>query len=212
MNQKRIYLFICLIILLPSLVLASDSTRVYRGFTGGMMFHSGYLFGNTPSAPVATEGATFGIGGALYIHLWDHLRLGADGYVSTMPSTVTSARNQLKHGSYLRTGCGGIVAHAFWKKDKCWPYIGAGIGGGSTSALYVMDGDQGDWLPEGNTILHKQPFVYVTPHVGCDICLTTKVHLTLKADWQFAFSSHTSSPLLHPFGPRLYIGFLFSHH
>ena len=62
--------------------------KVYQGFSGGMMLHTGYQFGQDRHAPVAAgrstspQGATFGIGGALRVHLWQHLRTGFEGYVS----------------------------------------------------------------------------------------------------------------------------------
>lgn len=91
--------------------------KVYQGFSGGMMLHTGYLFGQDKNAPVAAngrtsspQGALFGIGGALRVHLWKYLRTGFEGFVSTMPSATTDCHDILKPGSYVRVGCGGVLA------------------------------------------------------------------------------------------------------
>ena len=191
------------------------TNRVYRGFSGGMMLHTGYLFGRDPNAPTSPDGAstspqgaTFGIGGALRVHLWKYLRTGFEGYVSTMPSSATDRSSVLQPGSYIRVGCGGLLADACWRLDKAWPYIGGAIGGGSMKGLYILEGDQLSWSQDANSTFHKQSFFYVTPYVGCDYCLTRKVHLTFRFDWMLAF--HRSALVL-PTGPRLYFGFMFCH-
>ena len=190
-------------------------SKVYQGFSGGMMLHTGYQFGRDSHAPltpdgrsVSPQGATFGIGGALRVHLWKHLRTGFEGYVSTMPSEATDCHALLRPGSYVRTGCGGVLADACWRMEKAWPYIGGVIGGGSMKSLYILEGDQDSWAPDANSTYHKQSFFYVTPYVGCDYCLTKKVHLTFRLDWMLAFHR---SELVLPSGPRLYFGFMFCH-
>lgn len=194
---------------------SSEENKVYQGFSGGMMLHAGYLFGQDPHAPAtpagrstSPQGAAFGIGGALRVHLWQHLRTGFEGFVSTMPSTTTDCRNILQPGSYVRVGCGGVLADCCWRMDKAWPFIGGALGGGAMRGLYILDGDQYSWTPDANSTFHKQAFFYVTPYVGCDYCLTPKVHLTFRLDWMLAF--HKGDIAL-PTGPRLYFGFMFCH-
>ena len=160
-----------------------EKNKVYQGFSGGMMLHTGYLFGQDGNAPktadgrsCSPQGATFGIGGALRVHLWKHLRTGFEGFVSTMPSAMTDCKDVLKNGSYVRMGCGGVLADCCWRLPKAWPYI--------------------------------QSFFYVTPYVGCDYCMTSKVHLTFRLDWMLAFHKNE---LRMPTGPRLYFGFMFCH-
>ena len=65
-----------------------EKSKVYQGFSGGMMLHTGYLFGQDDNAPqtadgrlCSPQGALFGIGGALRVHLWQHLRTGFEGFV-----------------------------------------------------------------------------------------------------------------------------------
>ena len=80
------------------------------------MVHAGYLFGDNPAAvlpsgePLSSQGITAGIGGSLRIKLKQHLRVGCEGFVSTMNSQLTNQRNHLQSGSYVRTGWGGVLA------------------------------------------------------------------------------------------------------
>ena len=193
----------------------SAKANVYQGFSGGMMLHSGYLFGANPVAPTDAsgksynpQGAPIGIGGVLRVHLWQRLRVGFEGSVSTLYSGLSDQRNRLQTGSYARIGCGGINADACWRMERAWPYIGAVLGGGSIRSLYIVDGNQNDWLAENETFVNKQSFFYVTPYIGCDYCLTRKLHLTFRFDWMLALYQ---SELCMPTGPRLYIGLMFTH-
>lgn len=211
-------LLVCLLTAVSIAAEVSDGiekNKVYQGYSGGMMVHTGYLFGRDQNAPVATngtttspQGATFGIGGALRVHLWQHLRTGFEGFVSTMPSSTTDRHDMLRPGSYVRTGCGGILADCCWRLDKAWPYIGGAIGGGSMKGLYIQEGDQNSWEQDANSTFHKQSFFYITPYVGCDYCLTRKVHITFRLDWMLAFHQRET---VMPTGPRLYFGFMFCH-
>lgn len=204
---------------------SSDSTRVFQGFSGGMMLHTGYLFGQDQRAPhgvsgdlYSPEGATIGIGGAMHVHLWRLLRVGCEGSVSTMYSSMTNCRHLLERGSYVRTGWGGINVDACWRDlpevghTQLWPYVGAAVGGGAMRSFYLMEGNQNDWLDEQRTLFHKEPFVYLCPYLGMYISLTSRVHLTLRLDWLLAFRTQDpQSPIINPTGPRLYMGFMFSH-
>ena len=100
-----------------------EKTPVFQGYSGGMMLHAGYLFGKNPSAilpsgeNISPQGMTMGIGGSLRINLWKHLRVGCEGYVSTMNSGATDMRNVLQSGSYVRVGSGGLLADACaWRR------------------------------------------------------------------------------------------------
>ena len=89
-----------------------------------------------------------------------------------------------------------------------WPYIGGSIGGGAMRSLYVLEGNQDDWVAEEAAWLHKTSFFYVNPYVGVDWCMTQKVHMTFRADWLLALNK---GDLVMPTGPRLLIGFMFCH-
>ena len=107
-----------------TLAVDTSKTQVFQGYSGGMMLHAGYLFGRNPSAVspsgacISPQGMTTGIGGSLRINLWKYLRVGCEGYVSTMKSGVTDMRDVLQSGSYVRTGSGGLLADACWRMDK----------------------------------------------------------------------------------------------
>ena len=111
-----------------------EKIPIFQGYSGGMMLHAGYLFGKNPAAVLPTgesispQGMTTGIGGSLRINLWKHLRVGCEGYVSTMKYGATDMKNVLQSGSYVRTGSGGLIADACWRMEKVWPYIGAAVG------------------------------------------------------------------------------------
>lgn len=214
---KQLQYIIVLACLLAAQTLDADDSqsKVYQGFSGGMMGHAGYLFGENADAPKADDGlicspqgGTFGLGGALRVHLWKHLRVGGEGFVSTMNSGTTNMKHVLQEGSYIRTGWGGVLMDACWRKEKVWPYIGGSVGGGAMRSLYVLDGSQDDWIAENKAYLHKQSFFYVNPYVGMDWCMTQKVHMTFRVDWMVAL--HAGEVVL-PTGPRLLVGFMFCH-
>lgn len=211
----RNVLLLFLLISAHSIWALTDSTKVYQGFSGGMMLHTGYLFGKDKNVPYddqgvsySPQGATFGLGGAVRIHLLKHLRIGSEGFVSTMNSATTDCRQRLQSGSYIRTGWGGVLADVCRRGDKVWPYIGGTIGGGAMRALYITDGDENNWKEEQHSIFHKQAFFCIDPYIGLDWCMTKTVHLTFRFDWLIAL--HQRQFIL-PSGPRLYVGFMFCH-
>ena len=216
MFKQLQYIIVLTCLLAAQILYADDSqSKVYQGFSGGMMGHAGYLFGENADAPnadngliCAPQGGTFGLGGALRVHLWKHLRVGGEGFVSTMNSGTTNMKHVLQKGSYIRTGWGGVLMDACWRKEKVWPYIGGSVGGGAMRSLYLLDGSQDDWIAENKAYLHKQSFFYVNPYVGMDWCMTQKVHMTFRVDWMLAL--HAGEVLL-PTGPRLLVGFMFCH-
>ena len=179
-----------------------------------MMLHAGYLFGENADAVlpsgenISPQGMTRGLGGSMRVHLMKHLRVGCEGFSSTMKSGVTDKRNVLQSGSYVRTGWGGVLADACWRGEKWWPYIGGSVGGGAMRSLYIVEGSQDDWTAEQTAVFHKQGFGYVNPYVGIDYCITKRIHATFRLDWMLAF---TKEQLILPTGPRLYVGILFCH-
>ena len=197
-----------------SITIVTEKTPVFQGYSGGMMLHAGYLFGKNPSSvlpsgeSISPQGMTMGIGGSLRINLWKHLRVGCEGYVSTMNSGATDMRNVLQSGSYVRVGSGGLLADACWRMEKIWPYIGAAVGAGAMRTLSVVEGTEDDWQPEDFAMLTKQGFGYIDPYIGMDWCMSKRVHLTLRMDWMLAFADNQ---LILPTGPRFFFGFMFCH-
>ena len=210
----RIRILLILLLFAAFAAAKNDSTAIFQGCSGGMMGHVGYLFGHPADATLPTgekispQGMTYGLGGSMRVHLWKHLRVGMEGFSSTMKSGVSDQHDFLQDGSYIRTGWGGVIADACWRLEKIWPYIGGSVGGGAMRTLSIVEGSQDDWLPEEMAVLHKQGFGYVNPYVGMDYCITKRIHATFRLDWMLAFSNEQ---LVFPTGPRLYIGIMFCH-
>ena len=177
--------------------------KFIKGFSGGMMVHTGYLWGGDGMLEYSPQGPTFGIGGVARAHLTEHLRTGFEGYFSNM-----GLDQNVASGSYNKLFWVGALFDCFWKSGKCYPYVGTSIGGGSETAFYMFEGNQNDWLPEANVVLHKQPFLAIDPFIGCDFAVTDGLRLTVKADWLMAINS---DGLNRPLGPRVYFGFIFAH-
>ena len=108
---------------------SKQRSKVFTGFSGGMMVHAGYLFSDNPQQVFSNTGLgdwnyvkglpksgfCYGLGGALRAHLIDHIHLGAEGFVSTMPLASMGT------GSNVRTGWGGVSCdfYANWCAGTC---------------------------------------------------------------------------------------------
>ena len=183
--------------------MSQETQKAIKGFSGGMMVHTGYLTGCDNPYGYNASGATFGIGGVARLHLSKHFRAGFEGYFSTAP-----IRNNVESGSHNKLFWTGVLADWFWQKGKFIPYIGTTFGGGMETAFYMFEGDKHDWELEQKTVLHKQPFFAIDPYVGIEYAVGEALRLTLKADWLLAINS---DGLNKPMGPRIYFGFIFAH-
>ena len=181
----------------------AQEKKFIKGFSGGMMLHSGYQSGGDNPYNYSPKGATFGIGGVARLHLSDHFRTGFEGYFSTL-----GLKKDLVKGSHNKLFWTGILADWYWKAGRFYPYVGASFGGGMETAYYMFEGDSHDWYPEANAVFNKQPFFAVDPFVGCDIAVGEALRVTVKADWLMAIRS---TGLNRPHGPRFYFGFIFAH-
>ena len=178
----------------------ASEKKVIKGFSGGMLVHTGYLCGSDNPVSVNPEGSTFGIGGLAKIQLTDHFRIGGEGYFSSM--------GLLDNGSFNKLFWTGALCDWFWKAGRFYPYIGMTAGGGMETAFYMLDGDKTDWNPEPMVVFHKQPFFALDPFFGVEYATGKALRLTLKADWLMAINSEG---LNQPSGPRIYFGFIFAH-
>ena len=182
---------------------AGNDGKIIKGFSGGMMAHTGFLWGGDNPFDYSPKGRTFGIGGVARMHITDHVRTGFEGYFSSM-----GLRQDVAKGSHNKLFWTGLLADYFWEAGICYPYAGVTVGGGMETAFYMFEGDRHDWEPEANVVLHKQPFFAVDPFIGCDFAVAEGLRLTLKADWLMAINSEG---LNRPLGPRIYFGFIFAH-
>ncbi len=180
-----------------------DKNKIIKGFSGGMMVHTGYLSGCDNPYGYDADGATFGIGGVAKIHLPQQFRVGFEGYFSSM-----GLHENIADGSFNKVFWAGILADRFWKFGKFYPYIGTSVGGGMETAFYIFEGDKHDWLPEPSAVYRKQPFFAVDPFIGVEYKVGAALRLTLKADWLLAINS---DGLNRPMGPRIYFGCIFAH-
>lgn len=180
-----------------------DSTKVIKGFSGGMLVHTGYLNGCDNPFKYNPSGMTFGIGGLAKIHMGNHFRAGFEGYFSNM-----SLKKGVESGSFNKIFYTGILADWFWKAGKFYPYAGLGTGGGVETSFYMFEGNKHDWVSEAEAVYNKKPFFYVDPFVGVEYAVGEALRLTLKVDWLLAVNNVGFNK---PTGPRLYFGFIFAH-
>ena len=180
-----------------------NESKLIKGFSGGMMIHSGYQTGTDNPFDYNMQGATFGIGGVARLHLTDHFRTGFEGYVSTL-----GLKHDIAKGSHNKIFWTGLLADWYWQKGKYFPYVGVTVGGGMETSYLMFEGSSNDWQPEESAVFRKSGFVAVDPFVGCDIALSDAVRRTFKMDWLLAIRK---DELNRPYGPRLYVGFIFAH-
>ncbi|HPT52768.1 MAG TPA: hypothetical protein PK740_05750 [Bacteroidales bacterium] len=187
----------------------SDTAAVYRGFSGGMMLHTGYLSGNSFTIydmqgeaikSITNRGVPFGIGGALRFHLGKHARIGMEGGVSHLIYGKEKNRWSL--------GWGGILADCSWQFKKWTLMTGGIIGGGSVRNIVYLNAVSSDFAVENLIMYRKFGCLLVTPFVGVEYALTPRMHLIGKIDYMFNI---LHAPSDYADGARLYIGFLFYH-
>jgi len=206
----------------------AEGNKILTGFTGGMKLHIGYAFSASPGelfhngslqniSDLPTDGVTLGLGGELRLHLINHIHIGLEGGVSTMPL--------MSNGSSIRTGWGGVMCDYYGTLGKrvqlC---IGITIGGGSSNRLYVpLSGASvtGTDATIYNASYTQTPFFMLDPYAGMEIALTKRIGLLLKVDYILPFGNGDSgittetirwSNFLSPSGPRLYVGVMFGRH
>ena len=176
----------------------TDSSEFrFRGYTGGMMLHSGYIQSrpfelySTASQSLGTmqiRGAAFGIGG--------HVK-----FAFGTPTDMLSP-------SYAHTGWGGVLVDYIRRtKGRVHPFIGCLIGGGGVKNHIIAQGGTGDYVIEPQAAMHKYAFMAVAPFVGMEVALSPKLSLVLKADWLLNATSRQND---FSSGPRLYVGILFN--
>lgn len=187
------------------LVCNAQEKNIIKGFSGGMMAHTGYMSGGDNPFGFNPQGMTFGLGGCAKLHFTDHFRAGFEGYFSNVGLKEKSG---FQSGSHNKVFWAGALAEWFRKCDRFTPFAGAGTGGGMETSCYILAGDKHDWMPEGSAIYRKQPFFYVDPYIGTEYKVGGALRLIMKADWLLAINSEG---LNRPQGPRIYFGVIFAH-
>lgn len=243
--MRKKLIIVCLLALLPLSLLAREQedadtgkesksrSHVFTGFSGGMMLHGGYLFADDPTKVFSNtglgsldyvkglpkSGVCYGLGGALRAHMINHIHLGAEGFVSTMPLMHT--------GSNVRTAWGGVLCDLYANWGRTRPMLGLTIGGGSMKRLYVPDQSevtQTNPTDSTSTIYNssyvKTPFFFIDPYVGMEFSIGDHMALLIRIDYMLPFNIHNQGlsevgqavkwdNFLTPSGPRLYVGVMF---
>jgi len=243
--MKKKQLLILVLALLPLSLMAREqedadiqpekeqkhSSGIFTGFSGGMMLHGGYLFADNPQnifsnnglgsidyvKGLPKDGFCYGLGGALRAHLINHIHLGAEGFVSTMPL--------MKTGSNVRTAWGGVLCDVYGNWGKVRPMVGMTIGGGAMKRLYVPNTDPVTQTDSSATTIYnssyvKTPFFFIAPYVGMEINLARHMALLIRIDYMLPFNINSKGlsatgqsvkweHFITPSGPRLYVGIMF---
>ncbi|MDR1671106.1 MAG: hypothetical protein LBR57_01130 [Alistipes sp.] len=214
----------------------APKTTIYNGFSGGMMIHTGYIAGGNvvlydserdlliKDIPIGVSGPPIGIGGAIRLHFGPHLRIGAEGHVSTL--NYGSGRGSMRNQSHARIGWGGFLADYSWTIGKNWTmYAGGTIGGGSFKNLTLLDATPTDYTLEHRhakidvdddkeleevvlpgASYRNYSFMVLAPFVGIEYAINDRISLNLKTDWMLKLSNPQKD---FATGPRLYFGFTF---
>lgn len=181
----------------------------YRGFSGGMMPHSGFFYGGKTAvydiqgAVLAVEemrGIPLGLGGAIRLHFGDHFRIGTEGYSTT-----------LHYGNYnsnVSIGWGGLLADYHREYGKFKPFFGATLGGGSVKNLTLLQDNLLDFTTEQAVSYRNYPFMAFCPFAGVEYSLNKKMYLIFKIDYLMNISNPQDDFVQ---GPRVYLGFMFYH-
>lgn len=189
-----------------------SNSFTFRGFSGGMMIHAGYLSsgkfiisdldGNSLGEQ-QIKGMEMGLGGVARFHFGttnDQIRIGGEGY--------TSSVNYSPEKSYEKIGWGGLlIDYVHHGKGRVSPFIGATVGGGGVRNHTFPSASIDDYVVEKYASYRKNTFFCIVPFVGMEIALTSKVLLTLKADYQIHLP-HIQKDFAE--GVRLYVGIVFN--
>lgn len=199
-----------IVAILATLVLSSALAQgglKYRGFSGGMMVHSGYLQSNSFDLQTIqgnyittskVEGMPFGIGGAARLHFGKHLRVGGEGYVSNLRYGVK--------GTTSSVSWGGVLADCVWSLGRWWPFAGVLVGGGAVEHVILQAEPAPDFVAESNAAYREYTFMALAPMVGIEYAMSEKIHLTFKMDYVINLSNPQDD---FPSGPRFFLGFMF---
>ena len=208
---RRLFLFIVVIFSINNSCFARENGArfAYKGFSGGMMPHSGYFFGGKTAVYDAQEtllsveemrGLPLGLGGAIRLHFGDHWRLGTEGYSTTL--------RYGKYNSNVTIGWGGLLADYHWKIGKFKPFGGGTLGGGSVKNLTLLQDNPLDYATEQAASYRNYSFMAFCPFAGMEYSLSDKTHLIFKIDYLMNLSNPQDDFVK---GPRIYLGLMFHH-
>ena len=221
--MKKFFLLIAVTLVVTLNIFAenTDSTLVtkrrsmaYSGYQGGMMFNVGYVesrdfqFQNNSGLPLGEpsrlSGASMGLGGALRVGFGKYLRVGIEGYVSTLKYQPP--------GSSAKIGWGGLLLDSHWHIKKFTIFTGGVIGGGSYTHITMIDkmganSVENDYIVENQYVSYRHyPFLAIVPFVGMEYSLTKRISMVAKIDYMLNVTNWADD---YAAGPRFFIGFMF---
>ena len=206
--MKQLLFTIFSLLLIVQVAYAGDGVPAqgsfsYRGFSGGMMLHAGWVSRGdmvVSGASQSLSGVTMGIGGAVRLRFGDHLRVGTEGY--------TSSLGYGKWGSSLSIGWGGLLVDWSWKRGRFTPFVGTTIGGGVVENLTLTREPALDIAPEDGVSYRNYGVGVVVPFVGVEYSLSERISLMMRGDWMFSLGRGEFD---FPSGVRCYVGVMFNH-
>jgi len=190
---------------LPLISQEIENKKMYfQGYSGGMMFHSGYVWGGKRNTYNSVEkinihGFPWGLGGLLRFHFGKHLRIGGEGY----SSNLYYGENK----SFMSLGWGGFLLDCQWKIDKFTVFCGGTIGGGGVKNVFIANINSAN-SQESNAIYQKYTVMLIYPFVGMEYDVSSKIHLISKVDCIVNLMQKQSE---FPIGVRVYAGIIFFH-
>ena len=220
--MKRILLLFVAVLIVTFNIFATEADSVavkkrhpmaYNGYQGGMMFNVGYVqsrefqFQDNNGLPLGESnrlsGASMGLGGALRVGFGKYLRVGIEGYVSTL--------KYQPQGSSAKIGWGGLLLDSHWHIKKFTIFTGGVIGGGSYTHIAMIDKGENttenDYVVENQYVSYRHyPFLAIVPFVGMEYSLTKRISVVAKIDYMLNATNWADD---YAAGPRFFVGFMF---
>ena len=205
MNPIHILIF-SLLWAFPSLFYAQEQNKKnsIQAYSGGMMLHTGYLSAGEVDMPdlqenIKIQGVPWGLGGLLRFNVGKHLRIGGEGYNSTL--------HYGKNKSYTTLSWGGILIDCQWEINKITLFFGATIGGGSVKNITVINAVSPHAAGE-NAVYRKYSVAVADPFIGMEYAVAQRVRLITKVDYVFNIAKRQPD---FATGVRVYAGVVFFH-
>ena len=222
--MARLITTLFILISLPFFAISQESNSSkswgYKGYSGGMFVHTGYVQSKEFSVfdldgnkiDMRIKGAVFGLGGKMGIFLHRNFRVGAEGYFSTCKYNSGKYVNQLiTEKSSCRIGWGGFTFDILFPVNKFAPFMGVTIGGGSAKHLIFTEYNHFHHVATP-VVYFSNPLIVINPVIGLEFFATKRISLLFKLDYMFnLYKTLSINNNTYPRGVRLYLGVHFYH-
>ena len=99
--------------------MSAQDQEVIKGFSGGMMVHSGYQYGCDNPFGLNISSPTFGIGGCAKLHFSEHFRAGFEHlHLAVCELQFQPVRPVLFRATHIRV-CGFFLVNNFFLHSSC---------------------------------------------------------------------------------------------